>query len=151
MSSQDQINSAMKTMRAASFAESPQITLGDTIKLLEEIPASKDAYVEFDFCGLKPLGIHSWRGAFDELALGYTDDGDYDSIRLSKFLEELKQAIGKTYIGYKGGYFTMTKDAPLWVANYSYSDNTGVVGVHAINDTNEDAYHVIILTAFCEY
>lgn len=50
--------------------------------------------------------------------------------------------IGKTFTGYKGGDFEMSRRTPVWVANYGNAGNTGIVGIH------DDGYSVIILTAY---
>lgn len=66
-------------------------------------------------------------------------------MKAGQFLEMLKEAVGKTYEGYKGGDFEMTEDTPMWVANYRYADNTGVMGVI------DKGYAIVLVTGYCEY
>jgi hypothetical protein len=151
------LESATKKMREASFANSPQLTLGELLALLKDIPTKRgdDAVtIEFDFGTAYPTGFSSWRGSYAEIAInyalsGYDDwegkDAQFDHKDLADFVKELEGAIGKTYTGWKGGEFTMTADTPVWVANDGNVGNTGVIGIK-----NEE-WHVVLLTGYCEY
>ena len=152
----EELNELVSNQRKESFATSHQITVGELIKQLEntELMYDENEYksVYFDFGSAIPTNIDSWRGSYDELALGYELTG-YDSkenahfsdCKADKLLEELKSAIGKTYTGWKGGDFIMSENTPIWVANSGNSGNTGIIGV-----LDED-WCIIILTAFCKY
>ena len=155
MDLQSYLESATKKMRAASFADSPQITIGELLALIKDIPEKSgddNVEVSFDFGTAYPIGLSSWRGSYAELAINYGLSG-YDNdnasqfahLDLAEFRKELEEAVGKTFQGWKGGDFTMTLDTPLWVANDGNVGNTGVVGILNRN------YEVIILTAYCEY
>lgn len=138
----------LKQARAATLADSPQWTLGRLIDALESIPTTRRNYrgeterrhVRFDFEYLRPSGLDSWRGVYRELAIGFATEG---TMHLDDFLTMLRQAVGKTYEGYKGGTFRMDRSTPLWVANYGNAGDTGVVGVR------DDDYDVVLLTAAC--
>lgn len=131
-----------KGVRAVSEAHQ-QWTLGQLIDALEVRPA--DQGVCFDFCGCVPRACDSYRGYYDQLALGWIAD-EYDAkergalATVGELLADLKAAIGKTFTGYKGGEFVMSRDTMLWVANCGRSDGTAVVGLH------ECSYTAIILT-----
>jgi hypothetical protein len=159
MELQEYLESAVKKMREASFADSPQLTLGELLALLKDIPTEwgtnkEPVAVEFDFGTAYPTGFSSWRGSYAEIATnydlsGYDDFGRKDVMfnnkKLKDFVKELEETIGKTFTGWKGGEFTMSADTPVWVANDGNVGNTGVVGVR-----NEN--HVVILqTWYCEY
>jgi len=143
----------VKSLRAEKLKSSPQMTLGEMIAVLEPIAKNQEeiikkydheANVEFDFEYAYPVGLSSWRGSYDELALnfsfvgygveGFTKIENYEpkEMPISKFLELLKNALGKEYTGWKGGDFIMGKTTPVWVANDGNSGNTAVVGI--IND-----------------
>jgi hypothetical protein len=157
MDLQSYLESATKKMREASFADSPQLTLGELLALLKDIPTKSgdDAVtIEFDFGTAYPTGFSSWRGSYAEIAINYalsgydewkSEDAQFDHKDLTDFVKELEGAIGKTYTGWKGGEFTMTADTPVWVANDGNVGNTGVIGVK-----NEE-WHVVLLTGYCEY
>lgn len=49
------------------------LRLGDIIDALKA--AKRDSRVEFDFGGLEPTGIQSYRGYYSDLALSYADEG----------------------------------------------------------------------------
>lgn len=70
-----------------------------------------------DGCTLARSSIHSYRGYYEDLAieavapnLGLTRGGD--------IADDLENAIGATFHGYKGGDFIMSYDTTLWVAPY---------------------------------
>lgn len=144
----------VKAMRDESFDKSPQITLGELLEALENIPTKQGSdnepvQISFDFGTAYPTGFSSWRGSYDEIAINYALSG-YDAEQfahtdLKDFVEWLKKTIGATYTGWKGGDFTMDKNTPVWVANDGNVGNTGVIGV--LNQ----GYEVIILTQYCEF
>lgn len=149
------IHEQVKIQRELRFRGNQQLSLGDFIKELESVDLKYDEEtykdVEFDFGTALPTQLDSWRGSYDEIALGYKLSG-YDNngehfanTKADKLLEHLKSAIGKEYEGYKGGDFTMDENTPVWVANYGHSGNTGVVGVL------DSGYKLVIITAYCEY
>jgi hypothetical protein len=140
---QTYINNQIKAARAETFAKSDQITLGALIAKLQAVKDKKSPVV-FDFCGMKPTNVYSWRGAYCELALGYTDPDSKD-VTVASLLKELKSAIGKSFTGYKGGDFTMSKDTPIWV------DNWGRYTLTAIVDVLDDGYQVMLITKQTSY
>jgi hypothetical protein len=79
------------------------------------------------------------------LALEYLEYDSQKTLSSAAFLEMLKDADGKTFEGYKGGDYTMSRQTPVWVSNYGTSNETAVVGVIDKN------YVVIIATAYQEY
>lgn len=64
---------------------------------------------------------------------------------MTAFLQMLKGAVGKTFMGYKGGDFVMSRQTPVWVANYGDAGHTAVIGVV------DDGYQVILITALREF
>lgn len=153
----------VETERAARFKDSPQITLGELIRLMEAIPPTyesggqtHDKHVWFDFANTYPSTVQSWRGSYRELAITFDYDGQLtspyradhswsNSMTVERFLTMLREAVGATFQGYKGGDYTMSERTPVWVANWGDSGNTGVVGVRDLG------WSVVIDTAWCEY
>ena len=119
MDLQTYIQNAVKASRANTLANSDQLTLGELILKLEPIVKNQkdgeEATVRYDFEYLFPTSIDSWRGSYNELALNFETQGE--EMKVSEFLNMLKECIGKTFTGYKGGDFTMHKGTPIWVAN----------------------------------
>lgn len=105
-----------------------QLTLGKLIELLEQQQPTKQ--VVFDFCRMVPTMLDSYRGYYVDLALGYGDSG---SPTVADLLALLKRAVGNVYSGYKGGHYRMDNETALWVANYSHTSDTVIVGVHDSN------------------
>lgn len=153
---QSYIDRGVQQLRKESFAKTDQITLGQLINKIEEAGVTytsyedqteqKDKYVEFDFGNIIPDYLMSWRGSYRELAIGYKED-DYDAktVLAKDFLKDLKGAVGKKYYGYKGGEFKMGEGTPVWVANDSFSGETGVI------DLKDNGHRLIIITSYCEY
>ena len=144
------LTNAVNKMRQESFKTSSQLSLGEIILKLEGIKNTK-LPVLFDIKKYHPTGIDSWRGSYNELALEYDNKGK--PMILADFLKVLKDTIGKTITGYKGGDFLMGKTTPVWVANYGevsgfrkdeYKDT-------AIIDVVEQKSAVIIKTKAIDY
>lgn len=118
MDFQEVVNNALAARRAKEMKTSPQLTLGELILKLEAVK-NRNKKIRFDFgTGLGPTDIMSWRGSYCELCVDYGNSEIYSA---SKFLLELKGALGETFTGYKGGEFLMGKTTPVWVAHYSDS------------------------------
>jgi hypothetical protein len=144
------LDNKVKALRQQTLANSDQLTLGQLIEKIEAIVKKgykchddSEPTVRYDFEYLFPTTIDSWRGSYAELALNFETSGE--ELPVSKFLELLKSAVGKTFEGYKGGDFIMDERTPIWVANYSHSGNTAVV------DVLDCDYQVILVTGYREY
>lgn len=126
------IESMIAHARAESLARSEQITLGDLIDKMERVasktmPGEEYPDVRFDFEYAHPTGLSSWRGVYAELALEFSLEGEF--LKVDKFLELLKSAVGKSFEGYKGGEYVMSRDTAVWVANPGHTGSTAVTGV----------------------
>ena len=142
MDLEDILHNAVSAQRTQKLKTSPQLLLGELILKLETVK-DKSVNIHFDFEHAYPTELGSWRGSYEELAIEFEfEEGSYPIV--ADFLKQLRDAIGATYQGYKGGEFTMGKNTPVWVANYGNSGNTGVVGI--INTEHS----VIIETKYCE-
>ncbi len=142
MDLQEVLSNAVKAKRTEELKTSPQLTLGELILKLEAV-TKKELNVYFDFECARPTHLNSWRGSYDELALSFMFEGDV--LTVEKLLTILKGAVGKTYIGYKGGDYVMGKTTPVWVSNYGNSGNTAVVDVLVLD------YSIILETKYCEF
>lgn len=120
----------MKNMRQA-------MTLGDLISTLKRKEPETD--VGFDFVYFVPNGIHSYRGYYDQLALGYVHAAKQE-INVAKLIAILEDANGKTFTGYKGGDYTMDSRTPVWVANHNEAGGTAIV------DVRDDGYRITLVT-----
>jgi hypothetical protein len=117
------------------------VSLGSLIEALSKIE-NKEADVQFDFCYLRPTKVGSYRGYYDHLALGWSDesvtDKDGKFLRhwpsVQSLIDELKAAIGRTFEGWKGGDYRMTEETPVWVANRGESGGTGIIEIGVEGD-----------------
>ena len=115
-----------------------QITLGVLIELLQRAP--QEDYLFFDFSHLIPCGLNSYRGYYDDCAIGFKEEG---LALVCDFTDYLLSKIGTTMTGYKGGDYKITKDRPLWAANYGYTGSTIITGVDV-------DIHTIIRTSYID-
>jgi hypothetical protein len=150
----NEIHKLVKKQREIKFLRSPQLSLGELIQELEKVgiydSVGKPKHVCFDFGSALPTTLDSWRGSYDELALGYTLSGydgsaSFEDSTAPVLLNELKSAIGKEYTGWKGGDYVMNEKTPLWVDNSGNANNTGIVGVL------DCGWRLVILTSYFEY
>lgn len=148
-----EIDQKMKVIRTRRFNESNQWSLGQLIDALRDLAMSDTpCSVYFAFGSLFPTKCKSWRGAYDELAIGYSSyEQDDEPPFLDEFLAHLYNCVGETFTGYKGGEYIMTRDTPLWVANYGYSGNTGVIGIRVDRTPSGNPYAVTIRTDYIEF
>jgi hypothetical protein len=99
--------------------------LGELIATLKR--KDQDAWIKFDFVHFTPEGIHSYRGDYSELAIGYTDNNQ--EVKVKDVVAMLEGANGKTFIGYKGGEYDMHDNTLVWVAKHNEAGNTAVTDV----------------------
>jgi len=138
---QEMVDAICRVKRDEALKHSAQLTIGELIAKLES--CRLDDAVVFDFDNMHPTGIGSWRGAYEELAMGYDDKGEVGTVAI--VLGWLTNAIGRTFEGYKGGSYIMGKRTPVWADNYGVGGHRGIIGVR------ENATGVVLLTATCEF
>jgi hypothetical protein len=141
MDLQKMFDNAVEASRAEQMKTSKQFTVGELILKLEMVKKNEkgeDKQVRFDFANLRPTGLNSYRGTYREIAFGFDEETNIPTV--SEVITWLKEAIGKTYTGYKGGNFVMGKNTPVWVANYGNSNSDGISGI------KEDDWTIYLLT-----
>ena len=119
------------------------ITLGRLIKLLE-VQDPGDA-LRFDFCVCVPTSIGSYRGYYEQLAIGWREHvtGEYPTVK--EWLKILRKAVGKSFHGYKGSSkYKMHPRTWVWVANPGRYTRTAVTGIIACK------WETILQTAFID-
>jgi len=68
------------------------------------------------------LGTHSYRGYYAELSIDpYSEDQKRPGFTLSRFTEEMKSSVGRTYSGWKGGDYCMHTDTFVWISEVGVS------------------------------
>lgn len=90
------------------------MTLGHLIRELEARPQDRAVAVGFG-------NPHSYRGDYSELAFE-----PVHSTTIGQMLAAAREALGATYQGYKGGYYTMSEYTPCWLAMEGHSDGEGI-------------------------
>lgn len=91
------------------------MTLSEYINVLKQFDPNKRL----------PVGLgnpRSWRGYYYELAFEPVVD-----ITIGEMLEIAQSCIGKTFIGYNGGEYTMDEHTTIHVDRYSESKDLGLI------------------------
>jgi len=101
-----------------------RLDLGEIIDLLSK--RDLDDLVRFAFVGLTPRKCLSYRGYYEDLAIGFTEEG---VLTVREFLQDLQMAVGGLFAGYKGGQYRMTRKSRVWVANYGLTSDTAITGI----------------------
>jgi len=86
-----------------------QMTLGEIVITLKQIDAEKP--IRFQN-GSYPGEYHSYRGYYEFISIAT----QAEKVTVGEFLSATQSAIGETYVGWKGGNFTMTKNTPVWIS-----------------------------------
>ena len=86
------------------------VTLGGLIAELDKL--EWDRPVEF-VGGGSPRSPHSYRGYYSDLSFEHGGE-----INAKELLAMCRDALGRSFEGYKGGDFVMKEDTPLWAAPY---------------------------------
>lgn len=98
--------------------------------LIETLEGLSDSTAIVMMQGRNIGGLVSYRGYYEQLAL--TPDGPVygsEPRTVGSLLTECREAIGKTFQGYKGGDFVMGKMTPVWAAEASQCPGDAIIGV----------------------
>lgn len=113
------------------------LTLGQLIAALEPLDPALPVVLDPAYCSRLALDVdwsienpHSYRGYYEDLAFEPTPVPQ----TVAKVLFAAQGALGNTYEGWKGGWFTMHEQTPVWVALQGDSDQTALVGVVPLPD-----------------
>jgi hypothetical protein len=93
--------------------QAAQQTLGSLIEQLKCCAAEAQILMDDAPCALS--NPHSYRGYYADLALEPSGAAQ----RVDELLALLRDCLGETYRGYKGGDYVMESNAPLWIAHWS--------------------------------
>ena len=126
----DALGDAMRDMRSDYH-----LTLGAAIRELSMMP--KPYVVAFDFNNYSPGEEQSYRGYYSDLAL---EPESNEPKTVEALLHQLKAALDKEYMGYKGGDFLMDGSTPLWVSKYGEGDGRAIIGIQ------QDIEKVVLVT-----
>jgi hypothetical protein len=106
------------------------MTIGEVLDALKK--AKPDVYVRFDFGGVVPATVDSWRGIYSQAALGF-EGGDYAAkpVTAAELTQRLEEAIapGAEFVGWKGGEYRYHRDTPLHIDNRGCCTNTELTRV----------------------
>jgi len=106
------------------------LCLGDLIKTLADAPADLPVYLYVDGMSCTPGTWWSYRGYYCDLAL----DRAHGDKRVRDFLRQCDGALGDHFEGYKGGFFYMDEDTPLWVSEYGSAEGIAIMRCEITDD-----------------
>lgn len=120
-----QLEAMLKAFGAQISQEASEgvMTLGELTARLEAMP--QDAEVIFSHHGRSPRSFCSYRGYYNMLSI---DSGE-NSVTASEVLAWAREADGKTFEGYKGGDYTMSRNTPVWASDWGDVTNQAITGV----------------------
>lgn len=101
-----------------------QLNLGELISLLSRF--NPESNVRFAFGYFAPTTLASYRGYYEQLALGYEEGKE---CTIEELLKRCRDMVGGTVQGYKGGDYEVGETTPLWAANYGQAPSVAIVGV----------------------
>ena len=88
------------------YGSAGSVTLGELIDRLKHESPNKVIAHGFG-------GPTSYRGFYEDVAFIPAEN-----VSVSVMLKMAESALGKTFKGYKGGDFTMTKNTDVWIAEW---------------------------------
>lgn len=110
------------------------LNVGQFMDRLKAMPA--DEPVKFDFVHFGPTKLESYRGFYEDAALGYEECGHlraggvYGYPKAGELLAHFERTMGKVFCGWKGGNGRpIIRDTSLWVANPGETGGTVIVDV----------------------
>lgn len=116
-------------------SEYGNLTMGELIEKLQAVYDSplpeyvKDRdqrQVYFDWCDFRPGYTDSYRGYYDHIAI---EPKPNRATYLKDFIKALRERIGTTMHGWKGGEYEVTPATPVWVAESGEPTGWGVADV----------------------
>lgn len=110
------------------------MTLGELIQHLSLYRKKIPLWIEGPL-RLFPNGVGSYRGYREDLAIGF-DESEYQHpapMTCGQFATILRDAIGATFTGCKGGEYTMHSLTRVWVARYRECPGCQVDSVYEDN------------------
>ena len=126
----DAINTASKNTRSDY-----QMTLGKLIEELEKVENKELQVIAVNQDNKEDIlmvdnGVDSYRGYYSDFAIEYVYDPDeVCATTVAQLLPVLKNSVGETFVGYKGGDFLMDENTPVWMANYGSCPGLAVMSV----------------------
>lgn len=115
-----------------------QLTVGELLDRLGAIGSYLSFYdeecplrVRFDFVHLTPVGLGSYWGYYEDLALHYGQE----PCHLGLFHQSVSDVVGTCVTGWKGGNYRVKRETPVWVANPSEAGGLALVGVERREST----------------
>jgi len=106
------------------------ITLGTLVAELEK--AHPAALVMYDRWGLIPGELRSYRGYYEDLALGVRQT--HPEVTAGDLLAKCRAALASTIEGYKGGSYRVDAETGVWAAEWGQCSGVAITGVELWGD-----------------
>lgn len=112
--------------------------LGELITALDREDHRKPVF--FDALRVTPTKFDSYRGYYEDLALGFDGSFTAPDMTVGTLIEMCKRALQSTFEGWKGGNYAAGLNTRLWACNRGLSNGFEIVGVES------NVYEVILKT-----
>lgn len=123
------------------------MNLGQLINRLERSPSGNEVIVStFGHPQTTVGGVCSYRGFYSQLAIEPVQKEKPTTV--ADLLDTLRDAVGKTFTGYKGGEYVMDRDTPVWVSEYGCSSGLQVYAVEDVGGIDRGTRIVLLLNQF---
>lgn len=107
------------------------MNLGEFIDALEKLQPKDWLWLADVPVTMIPTGFDSYRGYYDQLALGAEASSNPRHVR--EILDGARVALEHTFTGYKGGSYRMTRSTRLWLSNYGECSGARITGIREIS------------------
>lgn len=116
--------------------------LGELINKLKTLEQEAEIRIEAGDLIVYPQGFDSYRGYNSELAIGFS--GDYGTeIIVKDFLKYCELAVDKSFTGWKGGDFLMTRKTLVHIDNFGNVSNIVINNIVPKLDEFGSLYYLI--------
>lgn len=96
------------------------MTVQELIEVLEKVDPSFYVGIADSPIPLAPDSFDSYRGYYQDLAIGVECSRGAKMSDVVPFLKALRDVIGSTMTGYKGGEYRVMPDTRVWISNYRH-------------------------------
>lgn len=99
-------------------------------KIIAALSACPDQVASIEIDGQPPGDFDSYRGYYDQLALGT----GISPMTVGELLTAAIECVNKSFEGYRGGDFVMHGDTPVWAADHGFCPGIAIVAIDASSD-----------------
>ena len=110
------------------------LSLKEIIERLEKIDPESTITLKNSYNGMRHINLKfgSYRGNYEDL---YIDTNFNEEVKVKDFLIELKEIIGKTVWGWKGGEYEVTEESKLYISSLGICSEMVITDIKSIGNS----------------